>query len=549
MKKKVLLVLGMAALLSLGSCGNSRRYTEVNQPLPEDVPTDGAVTIEFWHCLGHEKAENLKTRIVNPFNEKYEGKYFVKLTKLSGGYDELNESIKKKLAAGEVPALSMGYPDSFAGYMTKTETLSSILRLNTWIEDDRPVIPAETDEDGNIITPASDEIMGYTADELTGDTNGFVKGYLNEGNSYHFGGYWSMPMYKSTEIMYYNLNYFKGCNELNSTLFYGIYDEFDTLYDKVVDQAGTDTNPNFWTDLDALETWCKDMSKHPDQEAYTYNVPVTWTDAITLARKMKADRQLVLGPTDTFTPFGYDSDANLMISQMEQRGIPYTVNDEDSQANPRNHFKFVNAQAKALAEEIVGYINNEKIMITKNSLGGTTYTNTKFSSGEAAFVVGSTGGSSYNISASFAVGLAPVPYSNNNPKYIQQGPSICFFDNNKPQVHKGAWLFYKALADVENNAVLALDNSYDPVRIGSYETDYYLDWIDFANHPEYKGVLLHEIPVQTRNIKQYYMTSPVFIGSGEARNQMGQILNNMISGATADSAFDDAYSNCIIAVK
>ena len=547
MKKKSLLVLGMATLLSLGACGKSARHTEINQPLPTDVPSS-AVTIEFWHCLGHEKATNLFDKIVSKFNTKYEGKYFVKPVKMSGGYDELNESIKKKLAAGEVPALAMGYPDSFASYMTKTETLSSILRLNTWISDDNPVIPAEEDEEGHTIKPASEEKVGYTTAELTGE-NGFVPGYLNEGNAYHFEGYWSMPMYKSTEIMYYNINYFKGCNPLNAQLFYSVYDEFADLYDAVNGVAKQDqTHPTFWHDLDELEAWCKDMSKHPDHKAYTYDVPVTWNDAITLSRTMKQDRKTVLGNSDVFTPFGYDSDANLMISQMAQRNIPYTVNDDESKANPRKHFAFVNTEAKRLAEEIAGYVN-EGILITKNSLGGSTYTNTKFSDGKAAFVVGSTGGSSYNISASFAVGLAQVPYSNNNPKYIQQGPSICFFDNNKGQVHKGAWLFYKEMASVEGNAELALENSYDPVRLKSYDTEYYKDWIDFVKHPEYKGLLIHEIPVETAKLTQYYMTSPVFIGSGEARNQMGQILNLMYSGANVNDAFDTAYSNCIIAAK
>ena len=249
----------------------------------------------------------------------------------------------------------------------------------------------------------------------------------------------------------------------------------------------------------------------------------------------------------TFVPFGYDSDANLMISQMAQRNIPYTVNDDASKENPRKHFVFNNAQAKALATEITRLLKN-RIMATKNSLGG-TYTSTKFGNGELLFTVGSSGGSSYNISANFAVGLAQVPYANNNPQYIQQGPSICFFDNAKGQIHKGAWLFYKALADDQSNADLALDNSYDPVRKQSYNKQSYLDWIDFENHPEYRGQLLHEIPAITSTITEYYMTSPVFIGSGQARDEMGLIIKKMFAGANVNDAFDEALSNCYIAVK
>ena len=536
----------MATLLSLTACGKSARHTIVDQPLPETVPSS-AVRIDFWHCLGQAKEANLQSKIVDPFNAKYRGKYRVNLIKLNGDYDSLNDSIKKKLAAGQVPALAMGYPDSFAGYMTKTQTLSSILRLDSWISDTNPVIPATVDPDtGEVITPASEEKVGYSEDELTGE-NGFVEDYYNEGTGYHFEGTWSMPMYKSTEVMYYNKSYFKGCNPLNVKKFYNSnYPEFQELYDDVNGVAVQDQDhPTFWADLDALEAWCKDETKHPGQTAYTYDVPVTWEEALQLSRTMRQDR--LDNRISDIVPFGYDSDANLMISQMAQRNIPYTVNDENSQQNPRDHFKFNNPQAKALATEIAGLVKN-KVLATKNSLGG-QYTSTKFGAGELLFTVGSSGGSSYNISATFAVGLAQVPYANNNPQYIQQGPSICFFDNAKGQVHKGAWLFYKALADVDNNVDLALDNSYDPVRKKSYETNTYTDWVNFEAHPEYRGVLAHEIPSITSTITEYYMTSPVFIGSGEARNQMGLILKNMYSGANVNDAFEEALSNCWIAVK
>jgi len=549
MKRKQLLVLSLSTLLSLTACGSSR-YTEVNQPLPGDLP-GGKTEIVFWECLGHEKGSNLGT-VIEQFEAKYP-QYKVKADKIAGGYDELNDAIKKKLAAGQAPALTMGYPDSFSTYMTKTITLSSILRLNTWIDDDRPVYPAKKDEEGHEISPASTEIIGYTEDELTGE-NGFVPGYYAEGNGYHFEGVWSMPMYKSTEAMYYNKNYFKGCNELNKSIFYNEnYLEFQDLFDAVEGAAGPDADhPTFWEDLDALEAWCKDESKHPGKTAYTYDVPVTWNDAITLARKMQADRRKVLGYNtttnlDKVIPFGYDSDANLMISQMEQRGIPYTKNDAESQSNPRRHFLFNNDQAKALALEIKRFVEDEKIMCTKNSIHG--YTSTKFGAGEILFTVGSTGGSTYNISGDFAVGLAQVPYSNNNPKYIQQGPSICFFDNGNGYIHKGAWLFYKELAGVETNAWLALNNSYDPIRKKSYDTDYYQEWVDFETHPEYKGKLGHEIPKLTQTLKNYYMTSPVFIGSGEARNQMSKILENLFSGGDINKVFSDAENWCYLAAR
>ena len=509
MKKKNLLIVALSSLMSLVSCGGAGA-TVVDQTLPEDDPTS-EVTINFWHCLGHEKTKNL-TSIVNTFNTQYAGKYKVVLKHPAGDYDALHSVVKTKISSGEVPALTMGYPDSFSEYMTSRIEDSFLLRLDNFIKDEK---------------------FGYSQQEI----NDFVQGYYNEGTNYQFDGTWSMPMYKSTEVVYYNYSYFSGVNPLNAKK-YESNAEFMQLYNTANGRTLENDDGTLSGDLEAVRAWLT----NPAHEGYVYDVPETWDQAIALARQMKADRA-EMEITDEFYPFGYDSDANLLISQMAQRGIEYTVNDEESKTNPRKHFKFVNDDAKALVNEIIGYLN-ERIMITKNSLGGSTYTNTYFNEGKCAFTVGSTGGSSYNISSNFAVKLAPVPYKGVR-KYIQQGPSICFFDVGNKYIHKGAWLFYKALADSSNNAKLALENSYDPIRTSSYSTSEYGAWI--AN--EGQG-LKYDIPAMTARLKEYYMTSPVFIGSSTARTEIGMIINYIYASKySTDAAFSKAYDACVTAAK
>ena len=506
MKNKSLLIIALTTLLGLSACGTGGDAV-VDQYLPEDDPTS-KVTINFWHCLGHEKTKNLE-KVVESFNAKYAGKYEVVLTHPAGDYGALHDVVKTKIASGEVPALTMGYPDSFSEYITSRIGDSFLLRLDNFIKDPQ---------------------FGYSDAELAD----FVPGYYNEGTNYQFPGTWSMPMYKSTEVVYYNYSYFMGVNQLNAKKFASDA-EFMALYNKANGQT-------FEKD-DELEQELQDIKSWVDaHNGYTYTVPVTWDDAIALARKMKADREKE-GISGEFYPFGYDSDANMLISQMAQRNIPYTVNDEESRETPRKHFKFDNADAKALVNEIVGYLN-EKIMITKNSLGGTTYTNTYFNEGKCAFTVGSTGGSSYNISSNFAVKLAPVPYKGTQ-KYIQQGPSICFFDNGDEYIHKGAWLFYKEFASATNNAKVALENSYDPVRVSSYDTAEYKAWTSLAG-----SGLKYDIPAMTATLKNYYITSPVFIGSSTARDEIGKIISYIYSSHySVDKAFSTALDNCYNAVK
>ena len=499
MKKKNLLILTLGAVMALTSC--KKHANEVDQTLPEDDPTS-PVTITFWSCLGHEKGNNFG-KIVDKFNETYAGKYNVQVDKIAGSYDALHDAIKTKVAAGEIPAMTMGYPDSFSEYITKYIEDSQILRLDNFIKDAN---------------------FGYTEAELAD----FVPGYYNEGNNYQFEGVWSMPMYKSTEVMYYNYSYFMGVNDVNSILLGGD-DAFMALYNAATGNTATEES------LLAVKNYA---AAHGGK---VYEVPQTWTQMLTIARQMMADRAAIPALAgSTFFPVGYDSDANLMISQMKQRGIAYTVNDDASKENAALHFQFNNAQAKALVGELAGLLN-EKLLITKGSLGGGTYTNTYFNNGQSVMSIGSTGGSSYQISSNFVVKIAPVPYSGSTPYYIQQGPSICFFNNDNSYVHKGAWLFYKMLAETDNNTALALENSYDPVRKSCYNTQAYKDWIAMAGQG-----LKYDIPAQTSKLTSYYMTSPVFIGSGTARNEIGNILAyHYLGNKTIDQAFEQAYNICV----
>ena len=498
MQKKSLLIIALTTMLGLTACGGGD--TVVDQELPRDDPSS-EVTFEFWHCLGQKKTDKFES-VVNSFNQKYAGKYKVVLKHPAGDYKGLHSTLKTKMSSGEVPALSMGYPDSFSEYISKRMSDSFLLRITNYINDPD---------------------FGYTKEEL----DDFIPSYYNEGANYQFDGVWSMPMYKSTEVMYYNAAYFAGDNEQNSSKF---GDNADFLA-KVNELDGDNATDEALADLKA---WVK------ANNGYTYEVPETWDQAIALARQMLADRKAQNVPGN-FYPFGYDSDSNLLITQMAQRGIEYTVNDEASKKDYRQHFKFNNPEAKALVNEIVGYLN-EKILITQNSISD--YTNELFTAGKCAFTVGSTGGSSYNVSSNFKVKLAPVPYKNQR-KYIQQGPSFCFFDCGDAYKQKGAWLFYKEFAEANNNARVALENSYDPVRFSAYDTPEYAAWIAQAGNG-----LQFDIPAMTAQLKNYYMTSPVFIGSSTAREEIGGIISSVYSSnKTIDEAFDLAISHCYTAAK
>ncbi|HAS56889.1 MAG TPA: hypothetical protein DCR94_06660, partial [Firmicutes bacterium] len=61
--------------------------------------------------------------------------------------------------------------------------------------------------------------------------------------------------------------------------------------------------------------------------------------------------------------------------------------------------------------------------------------------------------------------------------------------------------------------------------------------------------LKYDIPYHTKDLKNYYMTSPVFNGSDTARSEMEKLIGKVVnSGNTVDKALSDAYDACAATV-
>ena len=495
MKNKILkaslLFLGSLSLVACGGNPGSSEGGDGGKTEPSNVSKDK--TISFWHCIGHDKMRNLN-RIITAFNKAHKDTdgYQIVPEKLSGSYDDLHDAVKTKLQAGYVPSITMGYPDSFSEYMgTGGVEKSKILNLDSFINNDADFHP-ET----------------------------FVDMYYQEGKGYQYEGTWSVPLYKSTEAMYINKEMFQ------STTFYK--------------EHKNDTHGSYGAVIGDPSTW--------DWDTLTY-----------VASQVQAEKGTA--PGSDFHALGYDSDANLFISQMAQRNIPYT----SATGTGEEHFKFVdtkgtpNADLVAFGAELMDLINSGALA-TQGSTG--SYSSDLFLKKKAMITIGSTGGSAYNdpkgsTTSDFTCSLYAVPayQGKNNAKYIMQGPSLCFFDTKDPAKEAAAWEFYsKFVSDPELNAALALENSYDPVRKASYETDNYKNWTAQGKTEDGKDdeekELAYRIPALTATIKDNYITSPVFVGSSKARTEIGKVLSyaQSFKGSSSDkvsSALVKAWTECI----
>lgn len=493
MKKNVLKTIALSlSTIALVSCGG----TGTTDSGHGDTGGTTGKKISFWHCIGHDKMNNLQ-HIIDKFNEEHaktDG-YQIVPEKIAGDYDSLHDAVKTKLQAGFVPSITMGYPDSFSEYIgNQGAEKSKILNLDNFIKDDANFHP-ET----------------------------FVTEYYEEGTGYQYSGTYSLPLYKSTEAMYINLEMFHG------SAFYAAHkDDSYGSYGAVIG------NPDTW-DWDTLVYVGSEIQKE-------------------------------LGSTiSDFHAIGYDSDANLFISQMAQRGIPYTSK-ETPNGKSYEHYLFKDPNTGVMNENLVNFatdifdLTQAGTLATKGSYG--SYSSDLFLSKKTMITIGSTGGSVYNdpigsTNAGFHAGLYAVPAykGKENAKYIMQGPSICFFNTKDTTKEKVAWEFYSQfLSDPEMNAQVALENSYDPVRATAYETDSYKQYISYAGAEGKDNInaqMDYRIPLLTKTLKDDYYATPVFNGSGNARKQMDTIIKKAQGKKDATSkekiakALEEVYNACI----
>lgn len=354
--------------------------------------------------------------------------------------------------------------------------------------------------ESNAILNLSDFIEGEDTKftEEDGLIEDFIEMYWKEGSEYVKNGTYSLPFSKSTEAVFYNKDIFN------------------------------------------------DAAHHADGEVYT--VPTTWEELEDLLAEMKADYP-------TAVPLGYDSDANLFITLCQQYGIPYTSIDK---ANKKGKIEFNNAAAKNMVTKIVDWMNKGYLVTAATSNGA--YTSTLFTEGKLFMSVGSTGGTGYNYTKNFPVGVAPMfkPDTENpfnfggtlemTDNIIMQGPSICFFRKATAKEKEAAWTFYKFITRTLWSASFSTVSGYSPIRESSFTCDAMVAYLEQPLTGE--DALYQQVIKNYSSLTSRYFVSPAFHGSSTARSQVDGLFASIYDGSkTLDVAFSEAYAKAEFATR
>lgn len=471
MKKRILSVL-LAAVLAIGTvamagCGNNgtTKQAEANFDVPEGGYDGSDVTITFYHTMGTNLSSVLDLYI-EEFNKLYPNIH-VEYTSV-GGYDDVRDQISTEITVGNQPNIAYCYQDHVALY----NLAKAVVTLDNLIDSTVEVTRAD----------GTTEVLGLTDEQK----NDFIAGYYNEGKEFGDGLMYTMPLSKSTEVLYYNKTFFDENN---------------------------------------------------------IAVPTTWDEMEAVCEQIKA-----IDPESI--PLGYDSENNWFINMCEQYDSPYTsatgdhylFNNDQNKAFVKE-FREWYQKGYLTTQTLYG-------AYTSGLFTNLTGTKSYMSIGSSAGATYQRPTANADGTYPFEVGIASIPQvSQDNQKVISQGPSLCIFQKDNAQEVVASWLFVKFLTtNVEFQAEFSMASGYVPVLKSVAEQPAYAEFLSKADGGSYVSALSAKVCIEQENA--YYTSPAFNGSStarDQVATLLAKCLAADDGGdvdAMIDAAFEEAIEEC-----
>ncbi|MBP3646172.1 MAG: extracellular solute-binding protein [Clostridia bacterium] len=445
MKKIVSLILALALLMTC----LTGLFTSASA---EDFSAgyDGSeVTIKFYHTMGSNLTTVLDQYIAE-FNTIYPNIH-VEYTSV-GGYDDVRDQVSTEITVGAQPNIAYCYPDHVALY----NLAMAVQPLDALI--DHPEI-------------------GLTAEQKAD----FIEGYYNEGKQFGDGLMYTMPLSKSTEVLYYNKTFF---------------------------------------------------------DANGLTVPTTWDELEAVCAKIKEIDPMSI-------PLGYDSESNWFINMTEQYDSEYTSATEphflfDNETNRAFIKKFREWYEKGYLTTQTLYG-----AYTSGLFTSTTEVKSYMSIGSSAGATYQRPAANADGSYPFEVGIATIPQvSADNKKVISQGPSVCIFKKSNPQEVIASWLFVKYLTTtVEFQAEFSMASGYVPVLKSVADNAVYADFLSKADGGNYVSALSAKVCLEQADA--YYTSPAFNGSSEARDQVGDLLCACLTGAGDADAVIEEAFEKAI----
>ena len=205
MKKFLSLLMALTMLMACTACFGSAE--SASNPAAYD---GSEVNITFYNTMGSNLTPVLDTYI-EEFNKLYPNIH-VSYTSV-GGYDDVRDQISKEITVGGQPNIAYCYPDHVALY----NLARAVQPLDAYIDSTATVTRAD----------GTTETFGLTQEQK----DDFISAYYEEGRQFGDGKMYTLPMSKSTEVLYYNKTFFDANGLTPPTT----WDEMEALCNKIVE--------------------------------------------------------------------------------------------------------------------------------------------------------------------------------------------------------------------------------------------------------------------------------------------------------------------------
>lgn len=475
MKKLFVLILTLVAAVALVGCGGStgggssiaeNSYTvETVENLKAQA--DDSVLVSFRIPFG----TNIQA-VIREFADEFEAEYpSVKIElDVVSGYDEMKDATIQDINGGKVPTMTVGYPDHFAEYLIT----KSIIALDNFIED---------------------ENVGYSEEEM----NDFLPGYIKENRQFdNAGSYVGLPFNKSTEALYYNVEFFE--------------------------EFGLEV-PKTWAEMEAL--CARIMEIVPTLEDGQYS----WLGNI--------KTNIANGE---FVPCLYDSGGNLFTTIIHQFGGKYTESIYKSNGIVDVQKGNLGFPTSPEAKEALTYLQGlaGKGYFNMPDSMELSYGSYAYNVGKCVMNIGSTGGSGYYSDAICSTAVAPIPYKDADHKnVIQQGTNVCIMAQASDLQKLAAWLFIKHMLTPENTAEFAIATGYMPVRQSAYDLPEYLDFLEGPT----TAAKVHQATAQYAQQGYEYFVDAAWAGSSNVRTECQTAISQiLVDKANIETALQEAVN-------
>ena len=435
-----------------------------NFEIPEGGYDGSEVTIKFAHTMGAKLQEVLNYHI-GEFNKLYPN---ITVEHSSyGGWSDIAGQINTEIAGDTQPNVAYCYPDHVAMY----NLAKSVVILDDFIQSEIPV----TDANGN------SEVLGLTQAQI----DDFIDGFYNEGTAYGDGLMYTMPLSKSTEVLYYNKTFF---------------------------------------------------------EANGLTVPTTWDEMEETCKKI-----LELDPN--CIPLGYDSENNWFITLCEQNDYPYTsatgehylFNNDDCKAfvkEIREWYQagYVTTEAlygsytSGLFTELDKSVSHSYMCI--GSTGGASYQ----IPADKAFEVG--------VAPIPQANAADPKIISQGPSLC-----ILKGGKTTDQQVIASWLFVKYLTtNMGFQTEFSSTSGYMPVLESAQTNEVYAAWLDKANGYEFLTAKVVKVGLESADAyftSPAFNGSTV--AREQVGSLLAKCMSEQTSDVDSliDSAFEDAYDECV----